>query len=116
MFDPTPEMLARLSNDPYEVHGMQAGFQLPRGIWRSMFALYAIFFLGIAAATDFAREPEGGSRAGGIAQHGGAFLGRMQFFGARQLGRVERYRHETAFAIDEAVAVRRAGRIEDEGG
>lgn len=51
MFDPTPEMIARLSNDPYEVYGMQAGFQLPRGIWRGMFALYAIFFLGIGAAT-----------------------------------------------------------------
>ena len=30
---------------------MQAGFQLPRTIWRSMFALYGVFFVGIAAAT-----------------------------------------------------------------
>lgn len=40
-----------LSNDPHEVNGMQAGFQLPRGIWHGMFAFYAIFFMGIAAAT-----------------------------------------------------------------
>lgn len=40
-----------LPNDPYEVHGMQAGFQLPRTIWRAMFALYGVFFVGIAAAT-----------------------------------------------------------------
>lgn len=39
-----------LSNDPHEVHGMQAGFQLPRAIWRSMFVFYGIFFVGIAAA------------------------------------------------------------------
>lgn len=40
-----------LSNDPYEVNGIQAGFQLPRWVWRSMFAFYAIFFLGLGAAT-----------------------------------------------------------------
>lgn len=38
-------------NDLYEVHGSQAGFQLPRWIWGGMFASYAIFFIGIAAAT-----------------------------------------------------------------
>ncbi|HMO75217.1 MAG TPA: hypothetical protein PKD99_16490 [Sphingopyxis sp.] len=38
-------------NDPYEVSGIQAGFQLPRWVWGSMFASYGIFFVGIAAAT-----------------------------------------------------------------
>lgn len=42
---------ARLSNDPYETSGVQAGFQLPRWMWRAMFACYAIFFVGIGAAT-----------------------------------------------------------------
>ena len=56
MSDPAPEPAAarravHLSNDPYEVNGMQAGFQLPRWVWRSMFAFYAIFFLGLGAAT-----------------------------------------------------------------
>jgi hypothetical protein len=37
--------------DPYETGGSQAGFQLPRWVWRSMFACYAIFFLGVGAAT-----------------------------------------------------------------
>lgn len=49
--DPLPPSPVYRPNDPYEVSGMQAGFQLPRWIWRSMFAFYAIFFLGIAAAT-----------------------------------------------------------------
>lgn len=39
------------SNDPYEVNGMQAGFQFPRWIWGGMFASYGTFFVGIAAAT-----------------------------------------------------------------
>ena len=39
------------SNDPYETSGVQAGFQLPRSIWHAMFACYAVFFLGIFAAT-----------------------------------------------------------------
>lgn len=51
MSDPAPAPPPRLSNDPYEVNGVQAGFQLPGWIWRSMFACYAIFFLGIGAAT-----------------------------------------------------------------
>ena len=56
MSDPAPEPAAtrpavHLSNDPYEVNGMQAGFQLPRWVWRTMFACYAIFFLGLGAAT-----------------------------------------------------------------
>ncbi|MGB3845722.1 MAG: hypothetical protein WA940_07620 [Sphingopyxis sp.] len=49
---PSPaRSVVHLSNDPYEVNGMQAGFQLPRWVWRSMFACYAIFFLGLGAAT-----------------------------------------------------------------
>lgn len=51
MSDPAPAPPPRLSNDPYEVNGVQAGFQLPGWIWRGMFACYAIFFLGIGAAT-----------------------------------------------------------------
>lgn len=39
------------SNDRYETSGSQAGFQLPRAAWQTMFACYAIFFLGIFAAT-----------------------------------------------------------------
>ncbi|MDZ3830481.1 MAG: hypothetical protein U0S50_01525 [Sphingopyxis sp.] len=38
-------------NDPYEVSGIQTGFQLPRWIWRTMFTCYALFFIGIGAAT-----------------------------------------------------------------
>lgn len=51
MSDPAPAPPPQLSNDPYEVNGVQAGFQLPGWIWRRMFACYAIFFLGIGAAT-----------------------------------------------------------------
>ena len=51
MSDPAPAPPPHLSNDPYAVNGVQAGFQLPGWIWRSMFACYAIFFLGIGAAT-----------------------------------------------------------------
>lgn len=56
MFDYTPHIVADEQpvyrpNDPYEVSGMQAGFQLPGWIWRAMFASYGVFFLGIAAAT-----------------------------------------------------------------
>lgn len=56
MFDYTPHVVpddqpVHRSNDPYEVHGIQAGFQLPGWIWRAMFASYGVFFLGIAAAT-----------------------------------------------------------------
>lgn len=45
------EQPAYRPNDPYETSGMQAGFQLPRAIWRAMFACYGIFFIGIFAAT-----------------------------------------------------------------
>ncbi|UNK79049.1 hypothetical protein MNQ96_16120 [Sphingopyxis granuli] len=40
-----------IANDPHETSGVQAGFQLPRWIWHSMFAFYAIFFIAVAAAT-----------------------------------------------------------------
>ncbi|PKP98102.1 MAG: hypothetical protein CVT74_12045 [Alphaproteobacteria bacterium HGW-Alphaproteobacteria-13] len=50
---PEPRPPAYRSNDPdpYETGGSQAGFQLPKWVWNSMFACYAVFFLGIAAAT-----------------------------------------------------------------
>ena len=50
---PDPRLPAYRSNDPdpYETGGSQAGFQLPRWIWHGMFACYAIFFLGVGAAT-----------------------------------------------------------------
>lgn len=41
----------RPNDDPHETGGVQAGFQLPAWMWRGMFACYAIFFLGIGAAT-----------------------------------------------------------------
>lgn len=48
-----PKLPAYRSNDPdpYETGGTQAGFQLPRSVWHGMFASYAIFFFGVAAAT-----------------------------------------------------------------
>lgn len=51
MSEPIAPQPVALSNDPYETNGTQAGFELPRWMWQCMFACYAIFFLGIAAAT-----------------------------------------------------------------
>jgi hypothetical protein len=49
---PDPALpIYRPNDDPHETGGVQAGFQLPRWMWRTMFACYAIFFLGIGAAT-----------------------------------------------------------------
>src|SRR3546814_3690256 len=51
MSDPLRDRPAYRPNDPYETSGIQAGFQLPRWIWRVMFGCYALFFLIIAVAT-----------------------------------------------------------------
>ena len=50
---PDPRLPTYRANDPdpYETGGRQAGFQLPRWMWHAMFACYAVFFLGIGAAT-----------------------------------------------------------------
>ncbi len=51
MSEPIAQQPVALSNDPYETNGTQAGFELPRWMWQCMFACYAVFLLGIAAAT-----------------------------------------------------------------
>src|SRR3546814_15956744 len=51
MSDPLRDRPAYRPNDPYETSGIQAGFQLPRWIWRVMFGCYSLFFLIIAVAT-----------------------------------------------------------------
>lgn len=51
MSDPAPDPLPYRTNDPYETSGIQAGFQLPRWMWKSMLGCYVVFFLGIAGAT-----------------------------------------------------------------
>lgn len=49
--DPTRPAYRSNDPDPYETGGSQAGFQLPKWVWHGMFACYAIFFFGVAAAT-----------------------------------------------------------------
>src|SRR3546814_9401271 len=51
MSDPVRDPPAYRPNDPYETSGIQAGFQLPRWMWRVMFGCYSIFFVTVAAAT-----------------------------------------------------------------